>query len=237
MRILEEVESMNDEILKQNGRPLDPKRLLTFCTSNFMLSILFGKNFLQSSPKDHSAIIESSNECIKNMDMTLNMAPIARFLPTFWKTIRCLRTSGERVLNGLEAGIKFSKSNNSEATFVGRFLEIEGPGYNHQDLLYVLRDICFASIETVSTTMQWAIVELANHSEVLDRFQEEIDEVVPEDRLPSLDDKPRMFYTEAVILEVMRRRSVLPFFLPHATLNDTKVLKYDVPKGCMVSTD
>src|SRR6218665_3600209 len=110
-RIVEEVESMNDEILKQYGRPFYPKHLLIFSTSNFMLSILFGKSFLQSSPKDHSAIVESSVECVANMDMTLNLAPIVRFLPMFWKTISCLRLSSERMLNGIEAGIKFNKSN------------------------------------------------------------------------------------------------------------------------------
>ena len=171
------------------------------------------------------------------MDMTLNMAPFLRFLPMFWKTIEDLRTSSERMLNAIEAGIKFNKSNSSEPTFVGRFLEIEGTDYDHQDLLYMLRDLCFASTETVSTTLQWAMVELANHPEIQNRFQREIDEMVPGDRLPSLDDKPRLPYTEAVILEIMRRRTVAPFFVPHATLKDTKVLEYDVPKGCMVSID
>ena len=234
-RILEEVESMHDEILKHNGCPFYPKRLLIFSTSNFMLSILFGKNFLQSFPEDHSIIVESSAECVANIDMTLNFAPIARFLPIFWKTIARMRNSSERLLNGIEAGIRFTRSNSSEATFVGRFLEIEGTGYNHQDLLYVLRDLCLASTETVSATLQWAIVELANHPATQNHIQREIAEIVPGDRLPSLDDKPRLHYTEAVILEIMRRHTVLPFSLPRAILKDTKVLEYDVPKGCMVS--
>jgi len=233
-RILQEVESMNDEILKQNGRPLDPKWLLTFSTSNVILCILFGKTFPLSLPKEHSTIVKSSAECFANLDMTVNMAPFVRFLPIFGKRVDALRTSSKRLLNGIEAGIKFIKSNSSESTFVGRFLEIEGTEYNHRDLLYVLRDLCFGSTDTVSTTLQWALVELANHPEIQNRVQREIDNVVPKDRLPSLDDKPRLPYTEAVILEIMRRRTVAPFLIPHATLKDTKVLEYDVPKGCMV---
>src|SRR6218665_1496981 len=103
--------------------------------------------------------------------MTLNLAPAARFLPMFWKTIDRLRASSERLLNGIDAGIKFNKSNSSEASFVGRFLEIEGTGYNHQDLLYVLRDLCFASTDTVPTTLEWALVELGNHPEIQNRVQ------------------------------------------------------------------
>src|SRR5688572_16722057 len=115
-RILQEVESMNDEILKQNGRDFDAKRLTSFSTSNVILSILFGKNFLQSSPKDHSTIVENSAECIANLDMALNVAPFLRFLPWFWKTMHDLRKSSERLLNAIDAGIKFNKFNSSEAT-------------------------------------------------------------------------------------------------------------------------
>ena len=68
-RILQEVESMNDEILRQNGRPFYPKQILIFSTSNFMLSLLLGNNFLQCYPKDHSAIVEGSAECLANFDI------------------------------------------------------------------------------------------------------------------------------------------------------------------------
>jgi len=236
-RILLEVETLNRELLKQNGRPLDPKWPLTFASSDVVLSILFGNNFHQSLPNDHSALVKNSIECISNMDLTFNVAPIVRFLPAYSRMLEGLHTSSERVLRAVEAGIEFVKSNSSEATFVGRFIEIEGTDYDHTDLVYVLRDLCFAGSETVSTTLLWAIVELANHPEVLARLQREIDEMVPADRLPSLDDKPRLPYSEAVKLEVMRRRSIAPFLVPHATLKDTKLLEYDLPKGCMVSID
>jgi cytochrome P450 family 2 subfamily U polypeptide 1 len=78
------------------------------------------------------------------------------------------------------------------------------------------------------------MVELANHPEVQTRFQNELDDGVPKDRLPSLDDKPRLPYTEAVILEVMRRHIVIPFFVPHATFKDTELYGYYIPKGCIV---
>ena len=223
------------KIQKQNGLPIEIKWLFTYATSSVVLSILFGRNFMESMPKEHSQIVENSTALIENKDMALNIAPLFRFLPTFGKRINGLRMSCEKMLKGIDAGIEFNKCNRSEATFIGRFMEIEGADYNHQDLLYVLRDMCLASTDTVSTTMQWAMVELANHPESLNRFQMELDEMVPGDRLPSLDDKPRLPYTEAVILEIMRRRTVVPILVLHATLTDTKVFEYDIPKDCMVS--
>lgn len=82
--------------------------------------------------------------------------------------------------------------------------------------------------------MQWALVELANHPEVQNRLQKEIDDVVPEKRLPSLSDKPHLPYTEAVILEVLRRRTVVPFRIPPVSFKDAEGLGCFIPKGSLV---
>ena len=199
------------------------------------MSILFGRNFQQSLPKELSTIVENASECSANMDITLNLAPFVRFLPTYRRKVDRLRTTSEKLLNSIEAGIKFNESNISEATFIGKFKEIQGTNYDHQDLLYILRDLCFGSTETVSTVLQWAIVELANHPEIQTGLQKEIDVIVPEDRLPSLDDKLRLPYVDAVIQEILRRHIVAPFFGQHSPLIDTKLLGYDIPQGCVVS--
>lgn len=217
-----------------NGRPFDPQWPVTFSTANVVLSIALGKNFQQSLPKDHASLVESTIECVGNMDLVLNMAPIVRFLPVYSKKVNCMRSSSERLLNTIEVGIDFVKSTDSDPSYIRRFLEIQGTSYDHQDLIFVVRDLIFAGTETVSTSVQWAMLELANHPEVLTRLQREIDEIVPRDRYPSLDDKPRLHYTEAFILEVMRRHTVVPFFVPHAPLRDTKLLEYDLPKDCMI---
>ncbi len=233
-RILQEVEKMNEQIMKHNGRPLYPKWIFAFASSNVVLNILLGKSFLRSLPKVHSNIVRCSGEIFDNFDISLNMVPIVRFLPMFWKKINSLGKYGQELLRAIDVGIEYVKSHDSEPTFVGRFLEIEGVNYDGQDIRYIVRDLIFGSTDTVSTTILWAMVILANHPDILSRFQRELDEMVPVDRLPSLDDKPHLPYTEAVILEVMRRRTLAPFFVPHAALRDTKVLGFDIPKGCMV---
>ena len=235
-RILQEVETMHEKLLKLDGRPINPKWSVTFASANVVISILFGKNFEQNLPKYHSHVIENASDCLENFDLAVNMAPAIRFLPAFRKKMTLLQSSSEKLLKAIEAGIDMIKSENSEPSFIGRFLEIEGANYNHQDLLFMLRDLCLGGTETVSSTLQFALVELANHPEVQDRFQKELDEMVPGDRLPSLDDKPRLIYTEALILEIMRRHMVAPFFVLHGTLKDAKLLEYDIPQGCIVST-
>lgn len=236
-RIMQEVESMHDEILKLNGRPFDPKWSFKFATANVVHRVLFGKKFPEILPKLNHTIVTSAVECFSNMDLAINVAPVLRFLPVFRRKIERLRASNDRLLNAIEKGIEFVKSNNSEPTLVGRFLEIEGPNYDHQYLMYVLRDLCFGGADTVPDTLRFAIVELANHPEIQSRLQREIDEIVPKHRFPSIDDKLRLTYTEVVILEIMRRHTISPIYAPHATLTDTKVFQYDIPGGSMVRID
>ncbi len=234
-RILRQVELFNKEILKFNGKPFNPKLLTVYSTFNVVSTFLFGETFTMSDTNNR--ISESVIAYVKHFDFAFDIAPFLRFLPIFRKNMSLLVQCHEAIINGIEEGIECSKSIECESTFVRRFIEIQGPDYDRQDLLYILRDLCLGSADSVSTTLMWAIVELANHPEIQNRFQREIDDVVPKDRLPSLDDKRHMPYAEAVILEVMRRRTLVPLYAPHATLRDTEVLGCYIPKGCMVITE
>ena len=50
------------------------------------------------------------------------------------------------------------------------------------------------------------------------------------DRSPSLANKPKLRYVEAMIYEIMRVATVLPL-VAHATWRDTKIKGYDVPEN------
>lgn len=232
-RILYEVESMFEEIVKTNGHSFDPKYMTAFSTSNVVLSILFSKQFM-SVEKNQRALLQNSNQFAQSLDNALAMAPLLRFLPNYRKKMNSLSQSNRSMMKAIEEGIQVSTAVNTEPTFVQRFLEIEGPDYDHQELAYILRDLCSGSLETVSSTLQWAMVELANNMEIQTRLQREIDAVVPGNRFPFLDDKPHLPYAQAVILELLRRRTVVPLIAPHTTCKDTELLGYFIPKESMV---
>src|SRR6218665_2740884 len=233
-RILREVEFLKTKLLQFNGRQFDANALTVVSTFSVVSSILFGETF-GASVTCHE-LAEATSQYARNTGCAVEFFPLLRYLPYFRNKISILVQSQKDMFINIEKGIECSKTVECESTFVRRFIEIQGPGYDRQDLLYILRDLCLASADTVTTTLMWVIVELANHPETQDRLQREIDDVVPKDRLPSLDDKPNLPYTEAVILEVMRRRTFVPFYIPHATLKDAEVLGCYIPKGCMVIT-
>ena len=69
------------------------------------------------------------------------------------------------------------------------------------------------------------------------RVQEEIDNVIGRDRMPSMKDKQDMPYVEATILEIQRLSEVVPFGVPHSVLEDVEFKGYTIPKGTTVMSN
>ncbi|KAA0186696.1 Cytochrome P450 CYP3213A, partial [Hyalella azteca] len=102
------------------------------------------------------------------------------------------------------------------------------------DFQKLMGDIFSAGSETTSSTLRWMILYLALNPEVQAKIHSILDEVVPRTRLPSLDDRNKLQYVDAVLLEVMRMSSLVPFGLLHSTTADVTFEGYDIPKDTAV---
>ena len=70
-----------------------------------------------------------------------------------------------------------------------------------------------------------------------ERVHQEMDGVLVNGRAPSLEDKQRMPYVEAVLHEVLRFCNIVPLGIFRATSQDANVNGYTIPKGTMVITN
>lgn len=59
-------------------------------------------------------------------------------------------------------------------------------------------------METTATTLSWITIALALYPNVQATLQKEMDRVVGRDRMPNIDDQPKLEYLYATIKEVMR---------------------------------
>jgi cytochrome P450 len=66
------------------------------------------------------------------------------------------------------------------------------------------------------------------------RAQAEIDAQIGPGRLPTLSDRERLPYVEALIKEVLRLSTVLPTAIPHKAHCDDAHDGYFIPKGTIV---
>jgi cytochrome P450 len=235
-RISVEVEELVHELKKADGQPVNPDRLITHCVLNVMSSIIFGKRY---ELQDHE--LEEILECINRFFYeSMEIAPVSffpplRHLPSFRRKLDKILGYENVILKFAEQHIAAAKSGQTQVeSFIKSFIDEEGESYDHEQLQYTLRDLLLAGSETSSTTLRWALLLLANHQDIQRRLQDEIDSVVPRDKLPSLDDRPKLPYVEATILEIWRNKTIVPLSVARATLSDTTVEGCFVPAGTTV---
>ncbi|KAL4707737.1 hypothetical protein ACJJTC_014918 [Scirpophaga incertulas] len=103
--------------------------------------------------------------------------------------------------------------------------------FTEEDLRVVCLDMLEAGVETASNTAVFMILYLVREQQIQRKLQMEIDDVVGRHRSPSLSDRSRMVYTEAVLLETLRISSIAPVGIPHMALADTTIGNYAHSKG------
>ncbi|XP_038067063.1 steroid 17-alpha-hydroxylase/17,20 lyase-like [Patiria miniata] len=101
-------------------------------------------------------------------------------------------------------------------------------------VIQTVNDMFGAGTGTTIPTLYWAIAIMIEHPEILERVTKEIDEVIGQDRLPSLSDRGSMPYTEATLMEVNRYGSVSVIGLPKSVTKDTTFRGFTIPKDTMV---
>ena len=74
----------------------------------------------------------------------------------------------------------------------------------------------------------------ATHPEAVRKAQSELDEVIGQDRLPTLEDAANLPYCLAFIKEVLRWRPVAPAGVPHLSTREEFYAGYRIPAGSIV---
>ncbi|XP_068106954.1 cytochrome P450 2G1-like isoform X2 [Hyperolius riggenbachi] len=103
--------------------------------------------------------------------------------------------------------------------------------FTSENLLYVLHSLFMGASDTVSTTLRHALLIFLKYPDAEDKVREEIDRVIGRDRLPRMDDRLNMPYTQAVMHEVQRFSDIAPLNGPHMVTKDVQFRGYFIPKG------
>ncbi|XP_005414072.1 PREDICTED: cytochrome P450 2F3 [Chinchilla lanigera] len=246
-QILEEGRFLLEELQKTEGQPFSPLFMLSRSVSNIICSVIFGSRFHYDDERlltiirlinDNFQIMSSAWGELYNIFPSLldwMPGPHRRMFQNFGR----MKDLIARSIREHQASLDPNSPRDFIDCFLTKMAEEKKDPLSHfcmDTLLMTTHNLLFGGTETVGTTLRHAFLILMKYPKVQARVQEEIDRVVGRSRLPSLDDRAAMPYTDAVIHEVQRFADIIPMNLPHRVTRDTAFRGFLLPKGTDVIT-
>ncbi|KAJ7640502.1 cytochrome P450 [Mycena polygramma] len=210
-------------------------------TGSVILSVLYGKRAPQSGA---SALLELFNlfrEWIPLLQPgampPVDILPILDWIPAKWqRDCSRVRTLQRALYIGLldetQARVQRGQENGSYMEEVlARQHEL---GMDREMMIYLGGALVEGGSETTAAYLHSLILALVAYPDAQRKAHDEIDRVVGEDRMPTLDDIEQMPFIRAMILETHRFRPVTPLLIPHATSKQEEYRGYIIPKGATI---
>ncbi|CAG7821290.1 unnamed protein product [Allacma fusca] len=245
--VMDEVNELIQGLRKDAGKSISTRNRFNAAVLNALWTITTGDRFQHDDPE----LMELVLNIQKGLSGTGGKNP-ALFMPwllklapslTGWATLRdiisvtydylCPYT--DKLMADYEGGSpqhfshvfidEIKKTTNERSSFFGE--------RGQKTLTAVLMDLFQAGAETTSTTLTWLFLYMSVFPEHQKKLQEEIDEVL-ESKQPTLQDRYRMPYTEAIILETLRLSSMVPLGLFHCAMEDVHWRSYFIPKNTII---
>src|SRR6218665_74596 len=234
-RISEEFEALEHFIRSKEGKEFDPSEMAHLSTYNIIKNILLGKRENYENGLDE--ILKHFKVFFRNASVAIDVAPtLLKRLPYFSSKMNLSAKSIYGILDIIEHEVENIEKNGTVECFVSSYIAKAGSDYDHEQLLYTIKDFIGAGFETTATTLLVLMIFIANNRTTQKRLQNEVDGVIPRHRLPTLDDQSKLPLVEATILETLRFRTVVPLAVPHLTLSDSTVCGYFIPAGTKASS-
>ncbi|XP_054724535.1 cytochrome P450 18a1-like [Uloborus diversus] len=243
----EEIVELLERMDQLEGKPTKMSNILAPSMSNNIASLLFGKRLKHDDPKR----IKLDN-MLSDVGKLAGATAWQLFFPFLnnifekfeigntGKLLHALREVRQYVRDELDEHEKTLDHNNIRDFMDGYLLEMEKKVNDpmttfKRDVLVDLGRAFFgAGSETVRISVDWMLLICAHFPEVQRKMYSEIQEVLGHERFPTRADHLNMPYTEAVILEMNRWKTIIPINLMRYTLQDTELNGYFIPKHSYV---
>uniref|UniRef100_A0A7N2KLF6 Cytochrome P450 n=2 Tax=Quercus lobata TaxID=97700 RepID=A0A7N2KLF6_QUELO len=235
----------------KSGSVVDVRLVSRHFTGNILRRMMFNKRYYRQGREDGGPCVEEQ-EHIKAL-FTVLLYVYALCVSDYLPILKPLDLDGHEktVRNALNVIKKY------EDPIINERVEMwkEGKRTEPEDLLDVfisvkddngkpllsvaeikaqITELFLATLDNPSNIAEWALAEMLNQPEQLQKAVEELDRVVGKERLVEESDIPNLSYVVACARESLRLHPIAPFNLPHVAKEDLTVAGYFIPKGSQV---
>ncbi|KAK3597329.1 hypothetical protein CHS0354_010966 [Potamilus streckersoni] len=248
-RIHTEVSVLLSSVNKQNRQPFHLSAILSMNLSNVIAAIVFGRHFNRDDPRVVQ-ILAAVNENNINLgsNCVMNFYPLLRHLPgDLFKMKRCLKNVDliEEYINEIYYKVLEEYDESKVEDFISAYIkEMKDQKGKNETTTFTLDQLCktvtdlfAAGTEAITVTILWSMLYLICKPEAQDRMFSEIRNTVGLERLPSVQDKRDLVYTEAFIMEIMRHVQIGYLGFPHSVPHDVVFQGYTIPKDAIILPD
>lgn len=241
-----EIQCLVEAFQGTKGQPFDPSLLLAQATSNIACSLTFGLRFPYED-KEFQAVVRAANGILLGIS-----SPWGQAYEMFSWLLRPLPGPRTQLLSHVGTLATFAieqvqrhrgslDASGPARDVVDSFLlkmakEEQDPNteFTDKNLLMTVIYLLFAGTGTVSTTVRYTLLLLLKYPEVQERVREELTRELGAGRAPSLGDRTRLPYTDAVLHEAQRLLALVPMGIPRALTRTTCFRGYTLPQGTEV---
>ncbi|KAA1474623.1 cytochrome P450 [Dentipellis sp. KUC8613] len=187
-------------------------------------------------------VLDEFSQMLRPGAFFVDILPILKYVPewfpgTGWK--QTAKAWAEDLNRSVDEPHEFVKQEMAKGTAMPSFTStlMEEDDLTPQkefDIKWAASTIMGGGADTTVSAIYSFFLAMTLHPEAQRKSQAEIDAVIGNDRLPSIQDRENLPYVNAVLKEVMRWNPVAPLGAPHRVIEDDVHDGYFIPKGTIV---
>ncbi|KAJ5378228.1 uncharacterized protein N7496_005637 [Penicillium cataractarum] len=214
-----------------------------------ILKIAYGYNI---EPHKRDPLVRMANLALEHFSIAgtpgawlVDMIPILKYVPAwlpgagFKRTAQQWKKNLQDVVNKPYAFVRQRMdSGQFQPSYLANLFQASGyPQAGSEEELvakWTAGSLYTGGADTTVSSIETFFLAMTLFPEVQRKAQEEIDRVLGPGRLPTVTDRSRLPYIDAIVKEVLRWHPVAPMGIPHMSVEDDRWEGFYIPKGSLI---
>ncbi|CAG5121902.1 unnamed protein product [Candidula unifasciata] len=246
-KIQEEVDAYLKCLAQIKGRPINIRAITNVSVSNIISAIILGRRF-EHDDKAFVSLMDHLNNIVlyqQNVGV-LNFIPWLMYLPGDLFKAKAVIRSINCIISLLTEFINSKKHDDSDYENTDNFIEAYLAERNKKvkaglstcmddtNLNMSVSDLFCTGTETVSTTICWFVLYMLNFPDIQEKLYQEIKEQIGLNRQPNIQDRNKLPFLNAAIMETSRLASLVPLAGMYSCSEEVTLRGYTIPKGTFI---